>query len=459
MTFRLFDLNIEEVLENWEVHHAIRELISNALDEQLLSKTQDPEIVKSRDVWHVRDFGRGIRIENFTQNENPEKLSAPAGVIGKFGVGLKDAMATLHRHGIPIEIRSTHGTFRLKTADKPGFNGIRTLHIEYDDTAIQMQGTDIALPKVLDEDVAAARALFLRFSAERPIEETQYGQILDRPKASARVYITGVLAADEPNFLFTYNITSLTSGMRKRLNRERLNVGRSTYTERVVAILKQAASSRVQDALGDEALKSKGDQCDEMQWLEVSQLALNLLSERKNGGVTFVTETQLQAYPSIVDTMRRDGLQVVLVGESQQARLQRQVEAGGPVVRTMNVYLEEYHDSFQYKFVDPSQLSKQERQVFEQTASILALLDRRVDHPVRISETIRPDLNDFDGVWVPSEQLIVIKRTALESLAKYAGVLLHEAAHAATGTADVTRDFESALTDFLGSAGSKALRP
>jgi hypothetical protein len=93
---RLFDLNIEEVLENWEVHHAVREIIANALDEQVLARTADPEIAKGRDGWHVRDFGRGIQIQHFTQNENPEKLASAGGVIGKFGVGLKDALATFH---------------------------------------------------------------------------------------------------------------------------------------------------------------------------------------------------------------------------------------------------------------------------------------------------------------------------------------------------------------------------
>ena len=32
-----FDLNIEKILENWETHHAIREIIANASDEQQLS--------------------------------------------------------------------------------------------------------------------------------------------------------------------------------------------------------------------------------------------------------------------------------------------------------------------------------------------------------------------------------------------------------------------------------------
>lgn len=37
---REFDLNIEKILENWEVYHAIREIIANALDEQILTRTK-----------------------------------------------------------------------------------------------------------------------------------------------------------------------------------------------------------------------------------------------------------------------------------------------------------------------------------------------------------------------------------------------------------------------------------
>jgi hypothetical protein len=37
---RKFDLNVEEILENWEVSHAVREIIANALDEQKLSESE-----------------------------------------------------------------------------------------------------------------------------------------------------------------------------------------------------------------------------------------------------------------------------------------------------------------------------------------------------------------------------------------------------------------------------------
>jgi DNA gyrase/topoisomerase IV subunit B len=72
---RQFDLNIERVQEQWTVPHALREVIANALDEQVLTGTAEPAISKDADgVWHVRDYGRSIRYEHLTQNENKEKL-------------------------------------------------------------------------------------------------------------------------------------------------------------------------------------------------------------------------------------------------------------------------------------------------------------------------------------------------------------------------------------------------
>jgi len=89
------DLNIEEVLEHWDVEHALREIIANALDEQYLSGSVDIEISEDpRGGSHIRDHGRGLEIEHFTLNENEEKTASDSRVIGKFGVGLKDAVAT-----------------------------------------------------------------------------------------------------------------------------------------------------------------------------------------------------------------------------------------------------------------------------------------------------------------------------------------------------------------------------
>lgn len=113
-----FDLNIENVLENWEVCHAVREIIANALDEMILSNTKPIEIVKGENaLWYIRDFGRGLQYKHFTQNESDEKANAQ-GVIGKFGVGLKDALAVFYRHKIPVQIYTQHGDITLDMISK-----------------------------------------------------------------------------------------------------------------------------------------------------------------------------------------------------------------------------------------------------------------------------------------------------------------------------------------------------
>ena len=71
---RKFDLNIEKILDNWEIYHALREIISNALDEMILTQTRMIDIFKDSDgFWHIKDFGRGLRHQHLTQNENEEK--------------------------------------------------------------------------------------------------------------------------------------------------------------------------------------------------------------------------------------------------------------------------------------------------------------------------------------------------------------------------------------------------
>ncbi len=143
-------------------------------------------------------------------------------------------------------IRSPFGTHRLKQVQKHDFSGITTLHVEYDDAPIDMRGTEFILHGATDSDMAKAKGLFLKFGGEEIFETNAYWQILRRRGTAARVYILGVLASEEPNFLFSYNISSLTDPMKKRLNRERLNVGRTTYADRVKAILKNAASPAAQ---------------------------------------------------------------------------------------------------------------------------------------------------------------------------------------------------------------------
>lgn len=459
MSIRAFDLNIEEVLENWQVEHALREIIANALDEQVISQTAEIQIFPDEGGdWHIRDFGRGLRIQHFTLKENREKLAAPSGVIGKFGVGLKDALATFHRRGVGVIIRSSFGTYRLRQEHKVGFDDIRTLHVDYDDTPNSTQGTEVILRAVTAATMASAKALFLKFAGEEVLETNDYGQILRRKAEAARVYILGVAASEEPNFLFSYNINSLTASMRAKLNRERLNVGRSTYSERVRSILRNAKSDAVEEALVEQvAARAAGSQADEMGWIDISQMALNLLHQRRR--VAYLTEGELQSNPGVLTNATSDGYEIVVITDQQKAKLTGQPLVDGPPVRTLEQYVHEYNESFEYRFIAPVALNSQERLVYEKTREILRLVELSESRipEVRISETMRLTSDDTDGVWDRSIPAIVVKRSKLGSVDGYAATLLHEVAHALTGTGDATREFEKVLTEYLGKTAKAAL--
>ncbi len=57
MATREFDLNIERVLENWTVAHALREVIANALDEQALTEPCSCTMPVTRN-WTPRSSAR-----------------------------------------------------------------------------------------------------------------------------------------------------------------------------------------------------------------------------------------------------------------------------------------------------------------------------------------------------------------------------------------------------------------
>lgn len=449
---KVFDLNIEEMLDNWEVEHALREVIANALDEQLLSGSADIQIEKVEPgQWRIRDHGRGLRIEHFTQNEDDEKRATELPVIGKFGVGLKDALATLHRRGVGVQIRSRYGKYSLSETAKHGFEEIVTLHVEYDDMPLEMTGSEFLLDGVTNEQIEQARSLFLRFSDDKVIESTHLGEIIERREKAGRVYIRGVLASEEENFLFSYNITDLTPAMQKRLNRERLNVGRSTYTERIKAMLKSAKSEVVKERLIDQVNRRRsGDQRDELSWIDINQHAMNLMAESRQ--VTYVTEQELQAMPDLIGHARRGGQEVIIISERQKEKTQAQAAAGGPQLRTLELFAQEFNETFQYQFVEPAALSAREASIFGHTQALFSLggISTIKVEDVRISETIQITSSNTQGVWDHRLGAIVIKRSVLGNLAEYAGTLLHEAIHATTDLPDVSRAFETELTNMIG---------
>ena len=252
----------------------------------------------------------------------------------------------------------------------------------------------------------------------------------------------------------SYNITSLTAAMRKALNRERTNVGRTAYSDRVKQMLLAFRADAVVGTLAADLQRIElGTNRDEVKWTDVAVHACQILNASKK--VVFVTASELTEFRSAIDHAREDGLRIVTVPENIKDALEDITDLKGNPVRDLSVFQSEWSESFEFKFVSSDRLTNAERKIFDLRDKIAALVGsvpKKVQY-IKISETMRPDFftgSTTQGLWDEASRSIIILRKQLGSLSDFAGTLLHEIAHAKTGYDDVSREFESALTEMLG---------
>jgi hypothetical protein len=199
---------------------------------------------------------------------------------------------------------------------------------------------------------------------------------------------------------------------------------------------------------------------DELKWNDVAVHACKILNA--SGKVIFLTPTELDTAKDMVDKAKGDGLNVVTIPENIKEKISGLEDYSGNIIRDLTGFTDEWNRSFKFKFVNPKDLTKEELKVFDKTKQIVDLiggLPKNVKK-ITISETMRMEAASYreaTGLWEASEERIIIKRTQLRSLKEYAATLLHEIAHARSGTSDVSREFEDELTSLLGLISSNIL--
>ncbi|EMY4798068.1 ATP-binding protein [Bacillus pacificus] len=460
-----FDLNIEKVLEHWTISHALREIIANALDESILSGTKEPIILKSEfGKWHIRDFGRGLKHNHLTQNENNEKIKNAERVIGKFGVGLKDALATFDRRNIHILIKSKYNDITIKKLSKEGFADITTLHaIVQEPSDSTMVGTEFVFEGLQDADVEKAKDFFLLYSGENVIEKTRYGTLLEKANnKNSRIYVNGLCVAEEDNLLFSYNITSPTQKLLKSLNRERTNVGRSAYTDRIKSILLTCKGSVfAKELVNDLEKMQKGEAHDELQWIDVQVHACKILNSEEK--VLFLTAEDLIGGNKYIHYAKGEGHRIVTIPDTLAQKLPQVKDISGNEMVNLDHYSVHWNDNFTFAFVNVKDLSQKEKEIFELRHRIEEWFPRNKKpvKEIKVSEIMRPDSftgADALGLWEESSRTIIIKRSQLRSVEAFAGTLIHEFVHAYTDTDDETIAFEHELTMMLGEIATMVLQ-
>lgn len=456
-SFKNFDLNIDKILENWECKHAVREMIANAIDEQILTNTPDINIYKEGDTWIIRDYGRGIKTEHLTQSENQEKLNTK-GIIGKFGIGLKDALATFDRHGVQVEIHSPYVDISVTRTAKNGFQDIETLHATIASPSKHINGTEVHLIGLSDQDMEAAKSMFLKFSNSEIIESNEFGEVIESDDNNGSIYINGVLVAEEPNFLFSYNIKKIDSILRKAINRERSNVGRSAYASTVRKILLNCVTERVGRILSEDLARfSSGNAHDELRWIDVQTHAAKILSN--NSKAIFVTSQEAQDNIDLVKEASSHEREVIIIPDNLSKKIAETNKYfstnDDKKITTLSEFVKERSDNYRYEFIDEEELLPEERYNYGLIDKVYRIIGGKpnIVEKVYISQTMQKDMVSFSpclGLWEPKMKAVIIHREILRNREKFLGVLLHELAHAQSGFQDATRGFEDELTHFLG---------
>lgn len=450
---RTFDLNIESVLENWSVADAIREIIANAEDETIITSAKPVEIYKSNDgKWHIKDYGRGLKYLHFTQNESEEKLSRKD-LIGKFGVGLKDALATFHRHNVNVTIKTKDATIKTVMASKHGFSDVETLHaeiIEIEDS--DTLGTEFILENCSDEDMKKAKSNFIKYTDSELLENTRYGEVYKKAKVGEKsnIYVNGMKIAQEENFVFHYNITNINASIKKALNRERANVGRSAYTERVKQILLSSSNEEVLNVMMEQLERvSYGNNCDEISWLDVATHMAKQVN--KQGNIVFLPQGNYVS-EDMRNIIKSEGKKIIYVPENIAVKFEDMKDDNGDQMGTLSSFMKSHEENFEFDFVKYKDLSKEEQKVYDLCERIAkelqfdTLLKR-----IKISNTMHKSLEEnILGVCDHKSDMIVIKRSQLKCPEEFLGTLLHEVIHYKTHQLDCTRAFENELTKTIG---------
>jgi hypothetical protein len=236
------DLNLgKNVLEHWSVSDALREIISNALDEHTKHNIKKIPIIKQNkrnDYFEIMDYGTGIKLKDFIQNANMAKVNDER-IIGTFGFGLKDALGVLCKKEIDFEILTNEYIFTPKYIKKQRGE---TLHIFVEENKRRMSdefGTRFVFKNLRTIDMNKAKQLFLQLNSDMPnilYEDKTHNKIFKFEGKKQSIYVNGVKIINNSGYHFSYDLNKNKSFLTS-FNRDRQNININIFKKPIQTIL------------------------------------------------------------------------------------------------------------------------------------------------------------------------------------------------------------------------------
>lgn len=285
------DLNIGQAyLSEWTIGMAIRELIANAIDE---TDDEDIEINKLQDgEWEIVNKGKEIKPDNFVMNEGEKSIKQ--GKIGKFGIGLKDAIAVLTINGINVTIDTSEYKYLVEYQKKNNLIKSKTLFIKiYDNNGVEKE-TRVMLNKCKDIFIREAKSYFINYREKYTIiEHTEYGDVLyeEDSNENGTIYFNGIKIAYEGTFLYSYNIKIEDDNLKKGISRERCNLSSEVYRESLKRIIKCIKNEKILFKYYERMLKARsGSLKGELKYTVSQERVIQYILKNKIDAVIFPVE-------------------------------------------------------------------------------------------------------------------------------------------------------------------------
>lgn len=288
MATSYLDLNTSNILQNWDVGKAIKELLANAIDESVETKTALPIVQFSNNTLIISDRGRGLDTIHFTQNINNTK-AGNCNYIGKFGIGLKDCLAVLYSQEKRITIESRYlYVAKLVKRKKYGFEN-KVLHVVVEEPRDEdFIGTTITIDGITSKEHRNMKRHFPQFCfKDPPLVKTKYGCIYAKnsSKEESIIFINGIRVNEEDNFMYHYSIKSDNKKIMHSMStdRDRNIIGKTIYGEKIQQIIKEASAKcqRVRSDLLYQFNEDSDDRCYELSYSDIKKLKESIVRRPK----------------------------------------------------------------------------------------------------------------------------------------------------------------------------------
>lgn len=209
--FGQFDYPISlKYVTSWNITHALRELIANALDAEAQYGARK-EILYNAGRKKLRIVNHGVTLDRTALLLGGTDKEGQINLIGQYGEGLKLAMLVLLRNKLQIRIRNGREEDWIPSIRPSEKWGAEVLSVEIRKAGRQVENFEVVVEGLEPETWNEMKDHFLFMNPAKWLD-FETGQLLTDLDHKGKIYVRGVFVLNEPGYYYGYNFKDLDIG-------------------------------------------------------------------------------------------------------------------------------------------------------------------------------------------------------------------------------------------------------